>query len=97
MLNEHLPAGLEKYSNSPVFTENTLPQALLKTHSTKAGVWGLAKVLAGSICYVPGNDIGEALLLQAGNWVVIRPQESHRVEICGPVNFQIEFFRQTQT
>jgi len=97
MLNEHLPARLEKYSNSPVFTENTLPLALQKTHSTKAGVWGLAKVLAGSIRYVPESDIGEAILIQAGNWVVIRPQERHHVELCGPVNFQIEFFRRAQT
>jgi tellurite resistance-related uncharacterized protein len=33
------------YKTTPVFDENTLPGGLRKDHRTKAGVWGIIRVL----------------------------------------------------
>ena len=35
----------EPYKTTPVFDETSLPGAIRNAHSTKAGVWGLLRVL----------------------------------------------------
>ena len=37
------------YETTPIFTEATLPAALRREHRTKAGVWGLIRVLEGQL------------------------------------------------
>ena len=39
------------YKSTPVFDENTLPAGLRKEHRTKAGVWGVIRVLEGRLRY----------------------------------------------
>lgn len=39
----------EPYRSTPVFDENTLPGGLRKEHRTKAGVWGIIRVLEGRL------------------------------------------------
>ncbi|MBX9828249.1 MAG: DUF1971 domain-containing protein, partial [Xanthobacteraceae bacterium] len=46
-----LPADVEAYSRSPEFDQDTLPAALRKQHSTKAGTWALIHVLEGKLTY----------------------------------------------
>jgi tellurite resistance-related uncharacterized protein len=87
-----LPDGSRPYKRTPVFTESTVPAALRADHSTKAGVWGLLQVNAGSLTYVVA-ETGEEAVLDAGASAVIRPQERHRVVIDGPVEFFVEFHR----
>ena len=54
MLDE-LPPGLTKYSESPVFTEKTVPKKLKSAHTIKESVWGKLKVHKGSLEFVvPG-------------------------------------------
>lgn len=67
------------YRSTPVFTHDTLPEALRRAHSTKAGVWGLLKVLKGSILYVI-EETGERQLIHAPHSVVILPQQLHSVD-----------------
>lgn len=87
-----LPDGARAYKRTPVFTEATVPAALRTDHSTKAGVWGLLQVSAGSLTYVVAGT-GEEAVLGAGASAVIRPEERHRVVVDGPVAFFIEFHR----
>jgi len=35
------------YRTTPVFDEDSLPEAIRGDHSTKQGVWGLLRVLEG--------------------------------------------------
>eukprot|EP00532_Pseudo-nitzschia_australis_P008665 CAMPEP_0168177906 /NCGR_PEP_ID=MMETSP0139_2-20121125/8764_1 /TAXON_ID=44445 /ORGANISM="Pseudo-nitzschia australis, Strain 10249 10 AB" /LENGTH=201 /DNA_ID=CAMNT_0008097109 /DNA_START=104 /DNA_END=709 /DNA_ORIENTATION=+ len=50
-----LPKNAVKYSQVPkegnVFTETTIPKGLLNRHNTKAGTWGVIKILKGSLHY----------------------------------------------
>ena len=39
----------EPYRCTPVFDEATLPAALRKEHRTKAGTWGLIRVIDGRL------------------------------------------------
>ena len=93
MLNEKVPPGLTKYRETGIFTAETLPTALQKTHQTKANVWVRANVLDGSIFYVPEDGTGDQILMRAGEWMLIHPQAPHHVRLCGPVRISLEFFR----
>lgn len=88
-----LPEGLVKYSQSPVFDQESVPAALQKDHRTKAGVWARAVVSHGSIEYVLEAKPGEPLVVTAGQYALIEPQVPHHVRVIGPVVFQMEFYR----
>jgi hemoglobin len=81
------------YRSTPVFTNDTLPDALRRAHSTKAGVWGLLKVLKGTILYVT-DETGERQILQAPGTVVILPQQLHSVEPQDDIEMQVDFYHE---
>lgn len=87
-----LPETVEKYSQSPVFTQDTIPAALQRDHKTKASVWGLIVVSEGALIYTrndhPPRKIG------AGEVATIYPKEPHQVAPDGDVRFQVEFYRE---
>ncbi|HZF49538.1 MAG TPA: DUF3565 domain-containing protein [Polyangiaceae bacterium] len=88
-----MPSGYVAYRRTPVFTAETIPQGLLSRHSTKAGVWGRLEVLSGTVAFVL-EGAGEAReVLRAGESVVIVPEVEHRVELLGPVELRVEFYR----
>jgi len=87
-----LPAGLAPYSRSPEFNQDTLPAALQRDHSTKAGTWALIHVLEGKLLYRIHEPPSE-IMLEPGKPGVIRPEQKHEVELAGPVRVFIEFLR----
>ena len=79
------------YQSTPVFDAKTLPTAFRKAHQTKAGVWGRLDVLSGSVRYViEGNNA--QCILQAGDYIIIRPQQLHHVEPIGSMQMQVSFY-----
>ncbi|WP_333615352.1 DUF1971 domain-containing protein [Enterovirga sp.] len=87
---EPWPDGLEGYSRSPDFTEATIPAALQRSHSTKAGVWAKLHLIEGSLRF-RDLETGKTQLLAAGVHPVIFPGRLHEVELVGPVRFFVEF------
>jgi len=87
------PQGLREYKRTPVFTESTLPQALLRDHSTKAGTWGLIHVLAGHVRYTVNKPEQHSLALQPGMAGIVVPEMKHRVEPVGAVRLCVAFFK----
>lgn len=81
------------YRSTPVFTNDTLPEALRRAHSTKTGVWGLLKVLKGSIVYVI-EETGERQLVQAPGTIMILPQLLHYVVPQGEMEMRVEFYHE---
>jgi tellurite resistance-related uncharacterized protein len=81
------------YRSTPVFTNDTLPKGLRRAHSTKADVWGLLKVLKGTILYVT-EETGERQMVQAPGTVVILPQQLHSVEPQGDMEMQVDFYHE---
>lgn len=83
----------DPYRSTPVFTNDTLPEALRRAHSTKAGVWGHLKVLKGTILYV-NEETGECQMVQAPGTVLILPQQLHSVEPQGDMEMQVDFYHE---
>ncbi len=88
-----LPKELAKYSETPLFTADSVPGKLLKAHATKNGVWGKLLVLEGHLHYVVSGPSASRSLIEAGQHGVIEPAVEHHVELAGPVAFKVEFYR----
>lgn len=88
-----LPDGIVQYSASPVFDENSVPDALLKNHKVKEGVWGRIVVFEGDIHYIVAGQEDEILSVTPSNFAIIEPDILHHVSLTGPVKFQVEFYR----
>jgi tellurite resistance-related uncharacterized protein len=86
-----LPAAAKAYHRTPLFTNATVPQALLKDHRTKPGVWGLIQVERGRLEYT--IEGGEMHILTPGNPGVAEPEVTHFVKPVGETAFFVEFYR----
>jgi tellurite resistance-related uncharacterized protein len=87
------PAALTPYKITPVFDENTLPAGLRREHRTKAGVWGVIRVLDGRLRYNVLEPASETVL-EPGSPGLVLPDQPHRVEPIGAVRMQVEFYDQ---
>lgn len=81
------------YKSTPVFTEETLPSALRREHRTKAGVWGVIRVLEGQLRYRILDPASETILDPQHPGVVL-PEQPHCVEPIGAMRMQVEFYDQ---
>lgn len=85
-----LPENVKPYRQSPVFDRDTLPEALKRDHSTKAGVWAVIHVLEGSLRYRIADQTVEEILTPQ-NPGLVKPQQVHAVRANAPVRFMVEF------
>lgn len=86
----------EPYARSPVFDEQTLPAALREDHRTKAGTWGLLRVIEGEVRLVFDDPPSDVVVTPATP-AIIPPQATHHVVPMGPMTMQVEFYRQRPT
>jgi tellurite resistance-related uncharacterized protein len=77
------------YKSTPVFDECSLPAALRREHSTKAGVWGVIRVLEGALLH---EQEGKSRTLTSATPALILPEEKHRVEPLGAMRMQVDFY-----
>ena len=92
-----LPPSAKPYKQTPVFTEASVPGALLGEHSTKEGVWGLIHVEEGTLHYLvtdPRRAQTERILTPDSEPGVVEPTIIHRVKPVGAVRFYVEFWRE---
>ena len=80
----------EPYRSTPVFDQNTLPAALRARHSTKAGVWGVIRVLEGELRLTYLEPESSVLLTPETSGQVL-PQQPHFVTPQGPMRMQVDF------
>jgi tellurite resistance-related uncharacterized protein len=88
-----LPSTLRPYRQTPVFDENSLPAGLLKSHSTKTGVWGKIIVLEGKLVYRILEPDVEEILLTPEIYGVVEPTVKHEVVPGQSVRFYVEFYQ----
>ena len=81
------------YKATPVFDETTLPEAIRNAHNTKAGVWGLLRVLEGEVRLV-FHDPARSVRVTPDEPAPIPPEAVHHVETSGPMRMQVEFYRE---
>ncbi|WP_299488323.1 DUF1971 domain-containing protein [Acaryochloris sp. IP29b_bin.137] len=88
-----LPPDVVAYKRTPIFTQETVPAALLKHHTTKDGSWGKIKVISGQLEYQILLDPPEEYRLTLELPGIVEPQVPHQVHPLGPVEFYVEFYR----
>ncbi|WP_062270174.1 DUF1971 domain-containing protein [Endozoicomonas arenosclerae] len=88
-----LPDHVAAYKQTPVFSQDSIPAGLLKTHRTKQGVWGLLQVLEGTVIFCPEQEGAEKIKLSSGEQWVIEPEQEHHLELDGPVSCFVEFYK----
>ncbi|SCW35036.1 Uncharacterized protein, possibly involved in tellurite resistance [Sphingobium faniae] len=79
------------YRSTPVFDQDTLPAALRRDHSTKAGVWGVIRVIEGRLRLTFIDPFAEHVL-EAGDAAVSQPQQAHFVTPDGAMKMQVDFY-----
>jgi tellurite resistance-related uncharacterized protein len=79
------------YKSTPVFDENSLPAGLRKEHRTKAGVWGVIRVLEGQLRYRILDPIAETIIDPDHPGFVL-PDQPHLVEPLGAMRMRVEFY-----
>ena len=79
------------YKSTPVFDESTLPAGLRKEHRTKAGVWGVIRVLEGRVRYRVLDPVSE-IILDPDHPGLVLPDQPHFVEPLGAMRMQVEFY-----
>jgi tellurite resistance-related uncharacterized protein len=81
------------YRSTPIFDEATLPAALRSEHRTKAGVWGVIRVIEGRLkltCLDPASEV----ILTPDRPGLVLPEQPHFVEPLGAMRMQVDFYDQ---
>ena len=81
------------YRSTPVFDESSLPAALRSRHNTKAGVWGVIRVIEGRLKLRYLDPVSE-LVLDPDRPGLVLPQQAHEVKPLGPMRMQVDFYDQ---
>jgi hemoglobin len=79
------------YYSTAVFDNETLPKALRRSHRTKAGTWGVIRVLDGQLRYRRHGERND-VMLSPDRCGLIRPEELHCVEPVGDMRMQVDFY-----
>ena len=82
----------EPYKTTAVWDQDSLPQAIRNAHNTKAGTWGLLRVLEGEVRLV-FHDPAREVTVTPDAPGEIPPEVWHHVEVTGPMRMQVEFYR----
>ncbi len=91
VMNAAAPTRAKPYKATAVFNEVTLPAGLRREHRTKAGSWGVIRVLEGRLRYQVLDPISE-VILEPGRPGLILPEQPHLVEPLGSIRMQVEFY-----
>ncbi|MEM7306070.1 MAG: DUF1971 domain-containing protein [Planctomycetota bacterium] len=93
MTQKRIPDGLAPQGSSPLFTNETIPPALLEPHTLPAGKWAVLHLLCGNLTYVDLAD-GSRLEISAPELVTIAPRTPHRLELTEPMVARVDFFQE---
>lgn len=88
-----LPDHVSAYKKTDIFTETSIPKALLHDHRTMADVWGKIIVLEGRLLYTIKTVPDETVELSKNYDGIVEPQVTHFVEPQGKVKFYVEFYK----
>ena len=92
-----MPEKLIAYKRMPLWTKDTMPEAVQRKHNTKIGTWGKITVLKGKLKFVELTENGEEVashVFEAGaDNPMVQPQAWHRVEaLTDDVEWFLEFY-----
>lgn len=79
------------YRSTPMFDADNLPEALRREHRTKAGVWGVIRMLEGALRLEFGDGTGERIVTPDAPGLLL-PDQPHWVTPLGPMRMQVDFY-----
>lgn len=79
------------YRSTPVFDETTLPVGLRREHRTKAGTWGVIRVMEGRLALRLLDRHSETILMPGCPGLIL-PGQPHSVAPLGRMRMQIDFY-----
>lgn len=79
------------YRTTPVFDETTLPEGLRREHRTRAGVWGVIRVLDGRLS-LTFHDKDVTVEVTSAAPALVLPNQPHSVTPLGPMRMQVAFY-----
>ena len=88
-----VPLDAVPYQRTAEFTAQTVPSGLLRSHTTKRGVWARISVLEGRLRYRILGPETEEHVLSRDHPGVVEPEVPHEVEPLGEVRFFVQFLR----
>jgi tellurite resistance-related uncharacterized protein len=88
-----LPSQLTPYKRTPEFTDQSVPKALLGSHSTKPGTWAMIVVLEGSLTFRILEPVIESIAVDSEHPGIIEPTVSHKIEPHAGVRFHVQFYK----
>ena len=83
----------QPYRSTPLFDQDSLPAALRNHHSTKAGVWGVIRVLRGQVRLTFPDPFFETIV-DPDHPGLIAPQQVDFVTPVGEKAMQVDFYDQ---
>ena len=91
--------NLVLYKQMPVWTAETLPEAVKRQHNTKVGTWGKLTILKGKLKFIELTEDGQTLaehIFEPGvETPFVQPQAWHRVEaLTSDLECQLAFYCQ---
>ena len=86
-----MAASAKPYRSTAIFDAETLPAALRRRHTTKAGVWARIEVLKGQVRYEI-FDPPSVEILEPGRPGRVAPEQPHQVLPCGPMQMRVDFY-----
>lgn len=89
-----LPSNLIATGRTPLYNNHSMPAGLGLSHRTRARTWARITVLSGRLRYRSLATTPEAVILAPHRPGVVPPEERHRVEPLGAVEFYLEFFQE---
>ncbi len=91
-----LPDDVEPHGKTRLFTNDTVPDALLNHHDLQAGKWGLLTVEAGTVSFFRQGDTEPLAVIAPGKPFVILPEEIHYVRVSEDAKFFVEFYKRAR-
>ena len=88
-----LPASVEAYKKTGIFTSEAPPKAFLKEHATAKDTWGILMVTVGELVFCD-DESGKEYALLEGEQMVIAPEQKHHLKLNGYAEFFVEFYRE---
>ena len=93
MQHGELPGDVVHQRTTDEFDVRSVPPGLLRAHHLAPGVWGLLRVVGGSVSFVHEEDGSQPIDLAAGDSMVIVPEIRHHVEPARDGRFVVEFHK----
>ena len=87
------PRDCEPYRRTAIFTQDTIPNDLLRAHRAVADVWALIHVIDGRLLYRVSEPTASEIVIESNRPGLIEPAVLHQIAPLGAVRFYIEFHR----